>query len=279
MEPPKSPVDWNHQQVINFCLDDEVLQDAVPDFIEEQVDGPLLVTLARSQQLAEMFPMMRTELRHRLSSRLLEVSKGWDVNDSDIESFEEGLIEDTLSTTSDLSQSQGSASSSTELPSVSSQTPTSVSTPTSSNPSPTGSQTSSPNTSKWRLSWKRTPTSLDKETCPDHLLLVVHGIGPHIEKWKTYVPMLKRNRNDLASMRHKPYNMAIEAVEWHSHLHSKTDDKMEQVTIKNLEGLRKFVTSTVSDVFYFLSSAYAPLIYHAVGGILQLEIQLESHST
>lgn len=108
------------------------------------------------------------------------------------------------------------------------------------------------------------PAATPKEEV-DHLLLVVHGIGNHEEKWKEIVPKLTLNRDSLLpQLKNSSFNMEIVTVDWHQELHTKTDGLVGSLTVKNLDALRSFINRTLLDVFYFMSPTYVPVMYQQV---------------
>ena len=117
---------------------------------------------------------------------------------------------------------------------------------------------------------------------------MVHGVGSHEERWKEIVPKLLKNRDVMIPLTaNKDFKTEIIVVEWHKALHSQTDKysfrqmtsnfrhrTIDKVTPKNLQALRQFVSTTVLDVFYFMSQTFGGIIYNEVA--TQLNIAYET---
>ncbi|KAM6996284.1 triacylglycerol hydrolase DDHD2 [Passerculus sandwichensis] len=110
----------------------------------------------------------------------------------------------------------------------------------------------------------------------DHLVFVVHGIGPACDiRFRSIVQCVNDFRNVSLSMLQSHFRKAQEQqqvgrveflpVNWHSSLHSTgVDVDLERITLPSINRLRHFINDTILDVFFYNSSTYCQTIVDTV---------------
>eukprot|EP00026_Physarum_polycephalum_P005652 Phypoly_transcript_05687.p1 GENE.Phypoly_transcript_05687~~Phypoly_transcript_05687.p1 ORF type:complete len:630 (+),score=112.13 Phypoly_transcript_05687:80-1891(+) len=98
----------------------------------------------------------------------------------------------------------------------------------------------------------------------DHVVFLVHGIGEHEEKWKVIVPKLERCYKKVENYMGVPVRVKWIPIEWHSVLHTQTDEHVTKVTPKGMTGPRSFINNTLIDILFW-ASPYGQTIITEVG--------------
>jgi len=102
----------------------------------------------------------------------------------------------------------------------------------------------------------------------DHLIFLVHGIGPHEEKWKEIIPRVSKSFYKATSYLNANIKVKFIPVEWHAMIHSKTDESVNKVTPKGISNTRSFVNNTLLDILLWAHSPFGQTIYDEVGSKL-----------
>ncbi|EFA82204.1 DDHD domain-containing protein [Heterostelium album PN500] len=100
----------------------------------------------------------------------------------------------------------------------------------------------------------------------ENLILLVHGIGKHEEKWQdkiTKINVMFQNVCNSAGLTTR--NTKFVGVEWHSALHSKTDTLIGKVTPPSIPVVHSLVNHTILDILFWASPTYSQTIYSEVG--------------
>lgn len=88
-----------------------------------------------------------------------------------------------------------------------------------------------------------------------HLLLVVHGIGDHTERYQYILSALIKNKDEIFNLLSTPNkNLEIDVIEWHQTLRASTielDKKLESITLPTLDSLRGFIRFFFAQIFGF----------------------------
>ncbi|KFP47179.1 Phospholipase DDHD2, partial [Cathartes aura] len=120
----------------------------------------------------------------------------------------------------------------------------------------------------------------------DHLVFVVHGIGPACDiRFRSIVQCVNDFRNVSLSMLQAHFKKAQEQqqigrveflpVNWHSSLHSTgVDVDLERITLPSINRLRHFINDTILDVFFYNSSTYCQTIVDTVASEMNRLYQL-----
>ncbi|XP_061871935.1 phospholipase DDHD2 [Colius striatus] len=110
----------------------------------------------------------------------------------------------------------------------------------------------------------------------DHLVFVVHGIGPACDiRFRNIVQCVNDFRNLSLGMLQTHFKKAQEQqqvgrveflpVNWHSPLHSTgVDVDLERITLPSINRLRNFINDTIVDLFFYNSSTYCQTIVDTV---------------
>ncbi|XP_062452934.1 phospholipase DDHD2 [Rhea pennata] len=120
----------------------------------------------------------------------------------------------------------------------------------------------------------------------DHLVFVVHGIGPACDiRFRSIVQCVNDFRNVSLNMLQAHFKKAQEQqqigrveflpVNWHSSLHSTgVDVDLERITLPSINRLRHFINDTILDVFFYNSSTYCQTIVDTVASEMNRLYQL-----
>uniref|UniRef100_A0A8C5RBF4 DDHD domain containing 2 n=1 Tax=Laticauda laticaudata TaxID=8630 RepID=A0A8C5RBF4_LATLA len=109
----------------------------------------------------------------------------------------------------------------------------------------------------------------------DHLVFVVHGIGPACDiRFRSIVQCVNDFRSVSLNMLSAHFKKAQEQqqigrvefipVNWHSTLHTGVDVNLERITLPSINRLRHFINDTILDVFFYNSSTYCQTIVDTV---------------
>ncbi|XP_039188918.1 phospholipase DDHD2 isoform X3 [Crotalus tigris] len=109
----------------------------------------------------------------------------------------------------------------------------------------------------------------------DHLVFVVHGIGPACDiRFRSIVQCVNDFRSVSLNMISTHFKKAQEQqqigrvefipVNWHSTLHTGVDVNLERITLPSINRLRHFINDTILDVFFYNSSTYCQTIVDTV---------------
>ncbi|PNF41924.1 Phospholipase DDHD2 [Cryptotermes secundus] len=113
----------------------------------------------------------------------------------------------------------------------------------------------------------------------DHLLFLVHGIGPVCDlKFRTVEEVVDELRSIALQLVRSHFRTAMEQgkvnrievlpISWHATLHGEDtgiDRKLKSITLSSIPKLRHFTNDTLLDILFYTSPVYCQTIMHTVG--------------
>lgn len=113
----------------------------------------------------------------------------------------------------------------------------------------------------------------------DHLLFLVHGIGPVCDlKFRTVEEVVDDFRSISLQLVQSHFHTAMEQgkvnrievlpISWHATLHGEDtgiDRKLKSITLNSIPKLRHFTNDTLLDILFYTSPVYCQTIMHTVG--------------
>ncbi|KAN0022808.1 hypothetical protein ACTFIU_005548 [Dictyostelium citrinum] len=102
----------------------------------------------------------------------------------------------------------------------------------------------------------------------DHLIITVHGIGKHEEKWNEKIIKINQTYQNVTKITERNKNCKFIGLEWHSGVHKKTDAFIKKVTPNTIPVVRELINHTLLDILLFTSPTFSQHIYSEVGNKL-----------
>ncbi|KAK9768494.1 hypothetical protein K7432_000833 [Basidiobolus ranarum] len=97
-----------------------------------------------------------------------------------------------------------------------------------------------------------------QRTDVDHVLFVIHGIGPVSgeNEFEANVKTLRKTIEELINSEEntETYNIEVIAIEWRSALHDIVDQRMQRITLKTCPMFRSIGNDYLADVMYYFTN-------------------------
>ncbi|KAI8075316.1 DDHD domain-containing protein [Gongronella butleri] len=92
----------------------------------------------------------------------------------------------------------------------------------------------------------------------DHVIFVIHGIGQQTERFGYFAQHMETLRNTIceilqAKTPDRDLRIQLIPIEWHKHIHERTDGVLNTVTLDNIPGMRLVSNDYIMDALYYLS--------------------------
>ncbi|KAK9762659.1 hypothetical protein K7432_011402 [Basidiobolus ranarum] len=101
-------------------------------------------------------------------------------------------------------------------------------------------------------------TTNQQRTDVDHVLFVIHGIGPISgeNQFEEHVKTLRKTIEEVIKSEEntETFNIEVIAIEWRSALHDVVDQRMQRITLKTCPMFRSIGNDYLADVMYYFTN-------------------------